>query len=95
MGSCEVREESSKSCFGERDERRDVSSGKMRAGLSSAMQLGGCSARGKQSSVGLTLSAPAHLFCSVSSGLTTCVIKASISNEEDFMNRDDLPTPPH
>lgn len=86
MGSCEVREESNKSCFGERDERRDGGSGKMRAGSPSAMQLGGWHSLGRQSSVGLTLSAPVHLFCSVSSGLTTCVIKASISNKQDFMN---------
>lgn len=86
MGSCEVREESNKSCFGERDEWRDGGSGKMRPGSPSAMRLGGWHALGRQSSVGLTLSAPVHLFCSVSSGLTTCVIKASISNKQDFMN---------
>lgn len=50
-------------------------------------------ARGKHSSVGLSLSAPVHLFCSVSSALTACVSEVSISNEPDFMNRDDLPTP--
>lgn len=55
----------------------------------------GWRARGKRSSVGLTLSVSVHLFCSVSSGLTACVIKVSISNEQDFMNRGDLPTPPH
>lgn len=86
MGSCEVREESNKSCFGERDEWRDGGSGKMRPGSPSAMRLGRWHALGRQSSVGLTLSAPVHLFCSVSSGLTTCVIKASISNKQDFMN---------
>lgn len=90
-----MREEVNKTCFGKRYEWRDGGSGKMRAGLSSAMQLGEWWAHGKQSSVGLTPSAPVHLFCSVPSGLTACVIKVSISNEQDFMNRDDLPTPSH
>lgn len=40
---------------------------------------------GKKSSVGLSLSASMDPFRSVSSALTTCVIKASVSNEQDFM----------
>jgi len=41
VGSCGMREESNKSCFGTRDEWRGGGSGKMRAGLPSGMQLGG------------------------------------------------------
>lgn len=95
VGSCGMREEMNKPDFGKRNEGRGGGSGKMTAALPSAMQLGGWRARGKQSSVGLTHSAPVHLFCSVSSGLTACVIKVSISNEQDFTNREDLPTRPH
>lgn len=44
--------------------------------------------------VGFTVLAPGHLLNSVSSALKSCVIKASISCEQDFMNRGDLCTPP-
>lgn len=38
--------------------------------------------------------APGHLINSVSSGIKTCVIKACIPSEQDFMDRGDLCTPP-
>lgn len=44
--------------------------------------------------VGLSLLAPGYLLDDVSSGLKTCVIKASISSEQHFMNRGDLCMPP-
>lgn len=50
---------------------------------------------GKMSSVGLTLSASTDPFGSVSSALTTCVIKASISNEQDLMVTHLCGCPPH
>lgn len=50
---------------------------------------------GKMSSVGLTLSASTDPFRSVSSALTTCVIKASISNEQDLMVTHPCGCPPH
>lgn len=44
--------------------------------------------------VGFALLAPGHLLGGVPSGVKICVIKASISSEQDFMGRGDLCKPP-